>query len=71
MEDVKKSADIVNKELSKMLSALDNKLITLPEGYSDLIKESRLDISKALRSLKNGDQNGLQQIVKKYASFNR
>lgn len=71
MEDVKKSAEIVNKELTNMLNALDSKLATLPAGYTDLIKQSRLDIGKAMRSLKNGDQEALQKIVKKYASSNR
>lgn len=71
MEDVSKSANKVKKELNKMLSALDNTLSKLPSDYSDVIVESRTDITRVLNSIKTGETDPLKAILRKYANTNR
>ena len=52
MEDAKKIAERVGKDLNKMMRLLDRTLKDIPSEHSDIIVDAQKDVNVVLKSVK-------------------
>lgn len=68
MEDVQKIAARMGKDLNKMLDIFGKKLNQIPEDHRHLVADAEVDIAKMKKSIKEGDSETLENLIKKYGS---
>jgi hypothetical protein len=68
MEDVKKLADRVGKDLNKILDVFGQKLSTIPDEHKHLVADAQRDIAAVKKSIKEGDSQPLETLIKKYGN---
>lgn len=70
INDIKKIQSRLGKDLKDLTRMLDATLATIPEDMEE-ISESRADMQRVINSIKTGDTDVTNEILKKYANFNR
>lgn len=71
MEDVRKLAENMSRNMTDMLTLLEREISFVHDKDSQVIKSARLDINNMLNALKGGDSSPVEEIIKKYGSNNR
>ena len=71
INDIKKIQSRLGKDLKDLTRMLDATLATIPEDNMEEISESRADMQRVINSIKTGDTDVTNEILKKYANFNR
>lgn len=68
MEDVEKIAKEMGKNLNKLLDVFGKKLNEIPEEHRHIVADAEVDVAKMKKSIKEGDADTLQNIIKKYGN---
>lgn len=71
MEDVKKIAERVGKDMNKMLGVLQQNLAQIPDDKRGVVIDAQKDVNVVMKSLKNGDTESLEKLIKKYGNLHR
>ena len=71
IDDIKKIQLRLGKDVKDLTRMLDAHLATIPEEGQEVVKESRADMQQLLKSIKDGDQDTPNKILKKYANIRR
>ncbi len=71
MEDIKQIAERLSKDLEQIVKIFDKKLDEVPVELVPEINERKRDMKDALKKFKEGDEDGMKIIMKKYGDLHR
>jgi len=60
----------LNKDVNRLMKLQNEALSKLPPDQYKHVQEAHKDSNTILRSMRNGDLNTLQEMIKKYADTN-
>ena len=71
IEDIKKIQLRLGKDIKRLAVIMDTTLANIPQEGMDKVKEARADMAEVLNSIKKGDSEVANKIIRKYANSNR
>ena len=71
MEDIKQIAERLSKDLEQIMKIFDKKLDEIPVELVPEVNERKRDMKDALKKFKEGDEDGMKNIMKKYGDLHR